>query len=72
VAPSTASKGPHWKKDEFMENLLKILSLPDNIPIVIMLVAVIYLTWLSFSEAKKNDKLIDEGKRDQIYRRMID
>lgn len=55
-----------------MENFLKILSLPDNIPIVFMLIAVIYLTWLSFSEARKNDKLIDEGKRDQVYRRMIE
>lgn len=55
-----------------MENLLKILSLPDNIPIVIMLLAVIYLTWLSFREARKNDKLIEEGKKDQIYRRMIE
>ena len=55
-----------------MENFLQILSLPDNIPIVIMLGAVIYLTWLSFSEARKNDKLIEEGKRDQIYRRMVE
>ncbi len=55
-----------------MENFLKILSLPDNIPIVIMLVAVVYLTWLSFSEARKNDKLIEEGKKDQVYRRMVE
>ena len=55
-----------------MDNFLKIVSVPDNIPIIIMLVAVIYLTWISFSEARKNDKLIEEGKRDQIYRRMIE
>jgi hypothetical protein len=55
-----------------MENFLKIVSVPDNIPIIIMLIAVIYLTWVSFSEARKNDKLIEEGKRDQVYRRMVE
>ena len=55
-----------------MDHFLHILSLPDNIPIVIMMLAVGYLTWLSFSEARKNDKLIDEGKADQVYRRMVE
>jgi len=55
-----------------MENFLKILTVADNIPIIIMLVSVILLTWLSFSEAKKNDKLTEEGKSDQIYRRMVE
>jgi hypothetical protein len=55
-----------------MENFLKIVSLPDNVPIIIMLVAVIFLTGLAFREARKNDKLIEEGKRDQVYRRMIE
>ncbi len=55
-----------------MENFLKILTVADNIPIIIMLVSVIFLTWLSFSEAKKNDKLTEEGKADQIYRRMVE
>jgi hypothetical protein len=55
-----------------MEHFLKIVSVPDNIPIIIMLVSVIYLTVLAFREARKNDKLIEEGKRDQIYRRMIE
>jgi hypothetical protein len=55
-----------------MKHFLHILSLPDNIPIVILMVTVIYLTYLSFSEARKNDKLIDEGKSDQVYRRMVE
>ena len=55
-----------------MDHFLHILSLPDNIPIVLMMVSVLFLTWLSFSEAKKNDKLIDEGKSDQVYRRMVE
>ena len=55
-----------------MHHFLHILSLPDNVPIIFMLVSVVYLTWLSFSEAKKNDKLTEEGKADQIYRRMVE
>jgi hypothetical protein len=55
-----------------VENFLKIASVPDNIPIILMLVSVIFLTWLAFREARRNDKLIEEGKRDQVYRRMIE
>ncbi len=55
-----------------MDHFLHILSLPDNIPIVIMMIAIIFLTWLSFKEARANDKLIEEGKEDQIYRRMVE
>lgn len=55
-----------------MQHFLHIVSLPDNIPIVMMLVVVIFFTWLSFREARKNDKLTEEGKEAQIYRRMVD
>jgi hypothetical protein len=43
---------------------------PDNIPIVFMLVLVGYFTFLSFDEARKNDRLIREGRKDHILRRM--
>lgn len=55
-----------------MEHFLHIISLPDNVPIIIMMVAIIYLTWLSFKEARANDKLTEENKADQIYRRMVE
>jgi len=55
-----------------MDHFLHILSLPDNVPIVIMLVLIIAVTWLAFSEAKKNDRLAEDGKEDQIYRRMVE
>ncbi len=55
-----------------MQHFLHIVSLPDNIPIVMMLVVVIFFTWLSFREARKNDQLTEEGKEAQIYRRMVD
>jgi hypothetical protein len=37
-----------------------------------MLLLVGYFTYLSFDEARKNDRLIREGRKDQILRRMQD
>ena len=55
-----------------VQNFWAILSVPDNIPIVFMLVLVGFFTWLSFYEAKKNDRLIREGRKEQVLRRMQD
>ena len=55
-----------------LQNFWAIVSVPDNIPIVFMLVLVGYFTWLSFTEARKNDRLIAEGRKDQVLRRMQD
>jgi hypothetical protein len=54
------------------DNFSAILTKPDNIPIVIMVALVSFFTWMSLSEAKKNDKLIEEGRRNEILRRMQD
>ena len=54
------------------ENFWLIISKPDNIPIVFMICLVAYFTILSFTEARKNDRLIREGRKDQILRRMQD
>jgi len=53
-------------------NFWAIVSLPDNIPIVFMMVLVGYFTWLSFAEARENDRLIREGRRGEVLRRMQD
>ena len=53
-----------------LSNFWAIVSVPDNIPIVFMLLLVGYYTYLSFNEARKNDRLIREGRKDQILRRM--
>ena len=39
-----------------MEHLLKIISKPDNVPIVLMLVLTIFYTWLAMKKAAKNDR----------------
>ncbi len=48
-----------------MEHLLKIITKPDNVPIVLMLLLIIYYTWLAMSKAAKNDRqeLSEEAKQ---------
>ncbi len=52
------------------QNILQIVTKPDNIPIVAMLLLVIFFTWLGLREARKNDKLIEQGKDDEIPNEM--
>ena len=61
-----------WDMEEASgwHNFLEILTKPDNIPIVAMLILVIFFTWLGLREALKNDKLIEEGKEDEIPNEM--
>ncbi|MDP2607153.1 MAG: hypothetical protein Q8S00_31850 [Deltaproteobacteria bacterium] len=52
------------------QNILEIATKPDNIPIVGMLLLLIFFTWLGLREAFKHDKLIEEGKEDEIPNEM--
>ena len=53
-----------------LHNFLEIVTKPDNIPIVAMLILVVFFTWLGLKEAFKNDKLIKEGREDEIPNEM--
>jgi hypothetical protein len=53
-----------------LQNILAIVTKPDNIPIVGMLILVIFFTWLGLREAFKNDKLIEQDKEDEIPHAM--
>jgi hypothetical protein len=53
-----------------LQNFLEIVTKPDNIPIVGMLLLVIFFSWLGLRQALKNDKLMEEGKEDEIAREM--
>ncbi|MBM4299900.1 MAG: hypothetical protein FJ143_19325 [Deltaproteobacteria bacterium] len=53
-----------------LQNFLEIVTKPDNIPIVAMLILVIFFTWLGMKEALKNDKLVEEGREDDIPKEM--
>ena len=43
---------------------------PDNIPIVFMLVLVLFFTWVGFKQALRNDRLIEQGREDEILKEM--
>ena len=49
---------------------LDILTKPDNIPIVFMMVLVMFFTWLGFKQALRNDRLVEEGREDEILKEM--
>ncbi len=53
-----------------MHHFLHIITQPDNIAIVVMMVSTIICTAVAFREIRINDKLIKSGKKDQIYERM--
>lgn len=53
-----------------MENFLLILTKPDNVPIVGMLFVVVFFLGWGLKEGRRNDKLIEQGKRDQIIKDM--
>lgn len=53
-----------------VENLLKIVTQPDNIPIAFMLLIVAFYTTWGLIEARRNDKLIAQGREDEVINRM--
>ena len=55
---------------EAFEQFVGILVKPDNIPIAGMLVLVLYFTYLGLRQALLNDRLIDEGREEEILRHM--
>jgi hypothetical protein len=53
-----------------LQNFLEIVTKPDNIPIVGMLILVIFFSWVGLRQAFKNDKLVEDGKEDEIPNEM--
>lgn len=58
------------KNEDARENLWLIVSKGDNIPIVFMLFIVAFYVGWAFREAGRNDRLIEQGKRDEILKDM--
>ena len=53
-----------------LQNFLAIVTKPDNIPIVGMLILVIFFSWIGLRQAFKNDQLVEQGKEDEIPNEM--
>jgi hypothetical protein len=55
---------------EALHQFIEILTKPDNIPIVFMLVLVLFFTWVGLKQALRNDRLIEQGREDEILEEM--
>jgi len=53
-----------------LQQFLLILTQPDNIPIMGMMVLVLFFTWMALRQARRNDQLIEHGHRDWIIDEM--
>ena len=53
-----------------MDELLRSLLRPDNIPVAAMVVAIAGLLWVWLRQARRHDRLIREGRRDDVVREM--
>lgn len=53
-----------------LSQFINLMLLPDNIPIVGMMILLFFFTYLAFREARKNDQLIAQGKRDEVLKEM--
>jgi len=53
-----------------ISQFLSLALLPDNIPIVGMMVLLFYFTYIAFREARKNDDLIAQGRADEVLKKM--
>ena len=52
------------------QQFMEILTKPDNIPIAGMMLLVLFFTWIGFRQARRNDQLIAEGRRDEVLKEM--
>jgi hypothetical protein len=53
-----------------LENLWLILSKPDNVPIVLMIALFAYFIGVALREARKHDRLIAQGRKEEIIKVM--
>jgi hypothetical protein len=53
-----------------LRQFLDILLKPDNIPIAGMLVLVLFFTWVALRQALRNDRLIEQGREDEVLKEM--
>ncbi len=52
------------------ENLGLILSKPDNVPILIMIVMFSFFTYMALRDGFKNDRLAKKGRKQDILKSM--
>jgi hypothetical protein len=53
-----------------LQQFLDILTVPDNVPIMAMMFLVMFFTYVALKQARRNDQLIEHGRRDRIIDEM--
>jgi hypothetical protein len=53
-----------------LQQFLEILVQADNIPIMGMMLLVLFFTYVGLKQARRNDQLIEHGRRDAIIDEM--
>jgi hypothetical protein len=53
-----------------LQQFMGIVTQPDNIPIMAMMLLVLFFTYLGLKQARRNDQLIERGQRDKIIEEM--
>jgi hypothetical protein len=53
-----------------LENLGLILTKPDNVPILIMIVVFTFFTYMALRDGFKHDRLIKEGRKQDVLKAM--
>jgi hypothetical protein len=53
-----------------LENLVLILSKPDNVPIIIMIVLFAFATYMALRDGFKHDRLIKQGRKQDVLKSM--
>jgi hypothetical protein len=53
-----------------LQQFLQILTVPDNIPIIAMMILVMFFTYIALKQARRNDQLIEHGHRERIIDEM--
>jgi hypothetical protein len=63
---ATSDVGPYTG----VENLALIASKPDNVPIIMMVILVGFCTYMSLRDGFKHDRLIKQGRKQDILKSM--
>ena len=53
-----------------LRQFFEILVRPDNIPIAGMFLLVLFFPWVALKQALRNDRLIEQGREDEILKEM--
>ena len=56
----------HGHETSALGQFLRILTLPDNIPIAGMLLLVLFFTWVALRQGLRNDRSIEAGRPEDV------